>query len=264
MRLPGGLVECGTRRRDFAFRPLTGALELALAEIGETAPNTPQAVTQVLRLVLAQLCGEPPSAERVAALCVADRQFLMRELERHLGVGGGWFHGCCEQCGSDFDFHLDYAQLPVQEAEEGFPRAMLRHDGRTFAFRLPTGEDQESLLQLPPAEAPDWLLGQLAEDPDERLPEDPEFRAAAEAALDAMAPGIVLVVEAACPQCGKDNRVELDPYRALARSSDPLLHEVHQIAAHYHWSEGEILALPRTRRQHYLQLIDRARGVRGD
>ena len=30
--LPGGLVEHGQRRRDWAFHPLTGALELALAE----------------------------------------------------------------------------------------------------------------------------------------------------------------------------------------------------------------------------------------
>ncbi len=32
MRLPGGIVRDGARRRDFAFRPLTGAVELALAE----------------------------------------------------------------------------------------------------------------------------------------------------------------------------------------------------------------------------------------
>ncbi|MCK7500249.1 MAG: hypothetical protein MZW92_65580 [Comamonadaceae bacterium] len=36
---------------------------------------------------------------------------------------------------------------------------------------------------------------------------------------------------------------------------------VHRLAWHYHWSEAEILALPRGRRAHYLALIDAARGM---
>jgi len=36
---------------------------------------------------------------------------------------------------------------------------------------------------------------------------------------------------------------------------------VHTLAWYYHWSEAEILALPRARRQLYLSRIDRARGM---
>ncbi len=64
-----------------------------------------------------------------------------------------------------------------------------------------------------------------------------------------------------CPECGAANNVDLDPYRVLARSSDELLRQVHQIATHYHWGEAEILAMPRMRRQRYLDLIDRDRGM---
>ncbi|MDD4881951.1 MAG: hypothetical protein PHR30_13185 [Gallionellaceae bacterium] len=261
MQLPGGLVENGTRRRDWAFRPVSGALELALAEVKEEAGSAPQAVTQALSLALDRLGGGPATEARVAALCVADRQFLMRELERHLGNEGGWFQADCRHCGECFDFRIDYADLPVQEAGAGYPLAQIDLDGRQIRFRLPTGADQERLADLPDEKAGPWLARQLALDAD--LPEAPgqDLIAAAEAALEAIAPGICLTVQAACPECATVNEVDLNPYRVLARQSDPLLQEVHQIALHYHWREADILDLPRARRQRYLQLIDRARGM---
>src|SRR5690349_7406102 len=84
MQLPGGIVENGHRRRDWAFRPVSGALELALAEAGDGAASTPAAVTQVLAAALDRVAGEAATPPRVAGLCVVDRQFLMRELDRHL------------------------------------------------------------------------------------------------------------------------------------------------------------------------------------
>ena len=259
MQLPGGLVEDGVRRRDWVFRPLSGALELALAEVAEEAGNTPRAVTRALALALDRLAGAAATPPRVADLCVADRQFLMRELERHFGYSGGWFQAKCGQCGVPFDFHLDYAELPVREAGEGYPQARVELNGRPLRLRLPTGADQEILADLPEEAARSWLLRQLAIG--EASPQSPAAVATAEAALESIAPGIVLRLQTTCPECGGGNEVELDPYRVLARGSDPLLQEIHLIAAHYHWSEAEILDLPRSRRQRYLQMIDRARGL---
>lgn len=261
MQLPGGLVENGARLRDWAFRPVSGALELALAEVKEDAGCAPQAVTRALSLALDRLGGAVATEARVAALCVADRQYLMRELERHLGSAGGWFQADCRTCGARFDFHLDYADLPVQEASDGYPEARVDLDGRQWRFRLPTGADQEALASLPERDTMPWLLNRLALDGG--LPEAPDqdLIGAAEAALEAISPGVVLNVQACCPECGAGNTVELDPYRVLARPAGQLLHEVHQIASHYHWSEADILDLPRARRQRYLQLIDRARGM---
>lgn len=259
MPLPGGLLENGKRQRDFAFRPVSGALELALAEVAEQASSMPRAVTQALCIALDRLAGGVATPERVAALCVADRQYLMRELERHLGTQGGWFQATCQQCGEVFDFHIDYADLPVTDAAPGFPEAQVDMDGRQWRFRLPNGADQALLADLPEADAVPWLMQRLAGEP---LPEGrQDLQAAAEAALEAVSPGIVLTVAAACPACGATNGVGLDPYRALARGSGTLLQEVHQIALHYHWSEADILGLPHARRQRYLQLLDRARGM---
>lgn len=263
MRLPGGLVDHGERRRDFAFHPVSGALELALSEAGEQAPSMPCAVTRALTLSLARLAGAPPTPERVAALCVADRQYLMRALDGHLGAGAAWMQGSCPGCGQRFDFRLDPAELPVQEAGPGFPQAQVELDGRPLWFRLPTGADQELLArqaELPQDDASAWLMQRLACG---GTPPEPtaEAMAAVEAALERVSPAIVLAVQAACPDCGTAAEVELDPYGMLARPADALLHEVHRIAWHYHWPEAEILALPQARRQRYLRLIDRARGM---
>ena len=46
MQLPGGLVEGGKRQRQYRFRPVSGALELALAETAEVAASIPEAVTR--------------------------------------------------------------------------------------------------------------------------------------------------------------------------------------------------------------------------
>ncbi|MBN1203768.1 MAG: hypothetical protein JXB05_02445 [Myxococcaceae bacterium] len=35
-----------------------------------------------------------------------------------------------------------------------------------------------------------------------------------------------------------------------------MLHDVHRLASRYHWGEGEILAMPLSRRQAYLGLIE--------
>lgn len=269
--LPGGLVEHDRRRRDWAFRPLTGALELALAEAAESAQDTPSAVTAVLSQALTRLAGDTPAPHRVDALCLADRQFLMRQLARHLDDDPGqgtaqWFSSQCPACGARFDFALDMAELPVTEAGPGYPWVELRgDDGVARRFRLPVGADLSELARQPDDAVEAWLLQRLAESPDTLPLDDPAqigaWAARVEAALDRIAPALVLQVLAACPECDTTHAVDLDPYGALQHGPDTLLQEVHRLAWHYHWSEDQILALHRQRRQRYLQLIDQARGL---
>lgn len=261
MQLPGGLVEEGRRQRQYRFWPVSGALELALAETAEVAASIPVAVTRMLALALKDLGGEPVNEERAASLCVADRQFLMRELDRHLGFDGGWFHADCAVCTARFDFHLRYGELPVQEAGPDFPLATIEWQGRALRFRLPTGRDQEALTRVPGGQARSWLLQQLSCEPEQLATVDEALVDSVEAALETVAPTVVVQVQARCPECGASTTVDLDPYRVLMRQSDDLLSQVHRIALYYHWSETEILGLPHTRRQRYLEMIDRSRGM---
>nr|WP_320010940.1 hypothetical protein [uncultured Desulfobulbus sp.] len=261
MLLPGGLIEGENRFRQWAFKPVSGMMELMLCEAGETSMNTPQAVTRVLALALSSLGERPVTEARIANLCVGDRQFLMRELEQHLGTSGGWFHADCRECSARFDFSLQFADLPVQEAGPSYPLARVQWQGRQMYFRLPTGADQEQMLGIPEKKAKSWLLDHLLQEPKEELLQESGLARAVDAALEAVAPSIVTQVETACPECRATNRVELDPYRVLCRRSDALLEEIHQLASHYHWSEREILDLPCSRRQRYLDLIDQYRGM---
>ncbi|MBP8132856.1 MAG: hypothetical protein KAY13_01165 [Zoogloea sp.] len=262
--LPGGLVTEGGLARDYAFVPADGALELALGEVAPLATSTPQAVSLTLVAALHSVAGGVASRERVDGLCVADRQFLMRQLARHLGDEGGWFDACCGACGAHFDFRLDYRDLPVKPAGPDFPRTSVRLGRRSLTLRVPTGADQLRLLDAPAAEREIHLLGALLDRFDGlelARGANADERRRLEATLEEIAPAVCTEVAAPCPECGHVTRVGIDPYGVLARSSDDLLGDIHRLASNYHWSEAEILALPRLRRQRYLQLIDRSRGL---
>ncbi len=264
--LPGGLPAQGRLRRDFAFRPADGRLELALAEAADAAASTPDAVSRALTASLATLAGAPASRERVDALCVADRQYLMRRLAALLGRGAGWYDAHCGCCGAGFDFRLDAAGLPAKPAGPGFPLARLRLGRRTLALRVPTGADQIAVLGLPSAARREALLRALelrAGGAPSALPQRLEARhfARCEAALEAEAPELACRVQADCPECGHTNQVDIDPYGILAHDPDRTLQDVHRLAWHYHWAEADILALPLARRARYLSLIDAARGM---
>lgn len=262
--LPGGLPGAGGLVRDYAFVAADGALELALDTIAESAASTPEAVSLSLLAALDTLAGGAPSLARINALCVADRQFLMRELGCHLGNQGGWFDAACAACGARFDFQLDYRALPLKPAGADFPHARLRVGERELRLRVPTGADQLQILEAPAAEREIRLLGALIEQPDG--PElarqaDAATRQRLDAALEESAPAICTELAAPCPECGHVTPVGLDPYGVLARSSEALLDDIHRLASSYHWSEAEILALPRRRRQRYLERLDAERGL---
>jgi hypothetical protein len=267
-QLPGGFPDAQGRRRSYAFRRADGALEMALADAVDEADDTPDAVSRALLASLAELAGEPPTRVAVDALCVADRQFLMRALDSHLGHQGGWFDATCTQCATPFDFRLDATQLPVKPAGEHFPLAHLRLGEQPLTLRVPTGADQIRVLHEPAESRREALLRALeVVDPKSgsALPAQlsRELYEHCETALEAEAPELACTVSANCPECGQANAVGIDPYGALARTPAGLLAEVHRLAWHYHWSEAEILALPRHRRQQYLRLIDAARGMTG-
>jgi hypothetical protein len=66
-----------------------------------------------------------------------------------------------------------------------------------------------------------------------------------------------------CPFCEEENHYEIDLERlALARLHEAqrrLIEVIHGLAAHYHWSEREVLLLPPWRRARYLALIEKER-----
>jgi hypothetical protein len=271
MLLPGGIAEDGTLQRDFAFRPMTGAVQLAVAESGASPGSLPARVTAALAASLEMVGGRAPLPEVVTGLAVADRQFLMLELAARLAPGETWLTAWCAACRERFDFAVDYRCLPVKEAGAGYPFVDVKTSRGQCRFRVPIGADQELVHDLDDGEALRCLLacclvahggrrtdGRSSRDVVESFSHD-DF-AAIDTAFESVAPEVAVSVQAACPACGALHVIPVDLYRALSDSQgENLLQEIHAIASAYHWGEAEILALPLDRRRRYLELIERSR-----
>lgn len=270
MPLPGGLWRGGERHRGFAFQPLTGAVELAMAAASSSSACLPARVTAVLAAALEQVGGEPADTARVHGLCVGDRQFLARQLAAHLGRDGVWLVAECGRCGESFDFYVEQSSLPVKEAGKGAPWAEAETSRGTCRLRLPTGADQEAIAAVEDdREALRELAARCLVAVDgARVDEESAWRrrlpdedlAAIEAALEGVAPEVALRARVRCPQCAHDHDVWVDPYLGLEGLGEELLAEIHELASTYHWSEAELLSLPQERRRLYLRMVDRSRG----
>lgn len=273
MELPGGLLWGGALQRSFCFKPVTGTLELTLAESGWSARSHPERVTAVLCAALHRLGDENGvSADRVRSLCVGDRQFLMRKLAAHIDDRVFWLTVACSECREKLDVPVRHSELPVKPAGEGYPETVMETSLGLLRVRVPTGADQEVLARI---EDDDRALGVLIERITavagaetegggvdvSRL--SPDELAAIEARVEAMAPEVASHLLVTCPHCLSENTVPITPYACLERPVGELFSEIHRLAFWYHWSERDILELPRTRRQLYLDLIDRTRGLHG-
>lgn len=80
-----------------------------------------------------------------------------------------------------------------------------------------------------------------------------------EAGLEAMDPAAEIILEYACPACGRDWGGVFDAatllWSDLRDQARRLMAEVAILARAYHWSEGDILALPPGRRRFYLEAV---------
>lgn len=269
MQLPGGVWTRDGLRRDFRFRPVQGHLELAIAESNSGAASTPTRVTRILKAALGEVAGKVPTEQDIADLSVGDRQFLMRQLAIRLDRNEQWYSAECSSCDETFDFSVQVSDLPVKEAGAGYPYAVVTTADGELRLCVPTGREQQALpAELDTESARLWLLKQCIDrgmqDAGRNVPVkhfSQEVVSACENALEQIAPEIGNLVEVNCPVCGAANRVHIDPYGAVLTMHTELFSQIHVLAANYHWSQGEILDLPSSRRRLYLQLIDRARGM---
>lgn len=267
MRLPGGLWRDGERLRDFAFRPATGAVELAVAESTNRTDPPPGRVTAVLTEALAHIGGRPVEVADVRGLAVGDRQFLMRRLGALLGFDEFWLTATCDQCEAPFDFPIAPATLPVKAAARGFPFVEVDTSLGRRRFRVPTGEDQEAIADMADEGAAVRRVVGLCGVPAEGEKEAPgdgftdDDIADIDATLEEVAPEVATTALAACPECGHSGEVYIDPAVWMELGTGTILDDIHILASTYNWGEAEILALPRERRQRYLRMIERDAGM---
>jgi hypothetical protein len=122
----------------------------------------------------------------------------------------------------------------------------------TIDFRLPTPNDQLAVHGLPNA------VGALMRRCLSPADAPASLRRKAEAALEAIAPCLSCDLQAVCPECGTQLNLYFEPRRfclsELRDRAASIYADVDVLARCYHWSENEILSLPRARRVAYVQL----------
>jgi hypothetical protein len=271
--LPGGLVHEDTRVRRGRLRPITGRLELALARAG--GDDRPTRVDRLLAIAVERLGELGAPAALGARLCPGDREYLLVRLAAALRGRQQWLSASCRGCGELLDLSLDLGELPMSEAGAGYPRCALEVDGRTLVVRVPLGEDvvaSGAARTLDERVAARALLLRCVVAIDGQPPTETQLEGLSTAALeridvalDELCPAIASRLETVCPDCGAARELELDPLELLGQEpDDALFEEVHALAMAYHWTEGQILGLPRDRRRLYLGLVDRDRGMSGE
>ncbi|HEX3765605.1 MAG TPA: hypothetical protein VHW23_43215 [Kofleriaceae bacterium] len=274
----GVLDAQGKRARTAVLTPATGYGELAGAE----EPNPFRAALALLSQCVQELGpfrGPEIDMALLGQLLAVDRDYLLVHLNR-LTFGDVRYQTVhCPQasCGHRLDvrFALSGAELPElapSVATEAGGTLELP-GGRVVRFRLPRAADQVELHGVPPPDLEAAFLRRCVRDGGdegrqvrcaELMAMPAQVRADVVRRIVAASPEMDLAVPLACVECGRPFRFVFDPVRALLAelkaSRGELLRQVHRLARSYHWSQSEILGLPRSLRHEYLELVQEEAG----
>lgn len=263
--LPFGVPDGrGLRARRAVLAPVTGRGELRGAE----EPNPFQAALDLLAASARELGprrARGVDVAAVAALLPVDRDFLLVQLDRLTFGDLRYVTVVCpaEGCGKRVDVRLDLATVAAPELSVEPEGRLSLPGGRETRYRLPTAGDQAALYGLRGGELEATFLERCARfegGPAEAYALPAEQRAAVVSEILAASPELDLTLDLECVECGGPFRFTHDPVRSLLdelrASRGALLKEVHYLALYYHWSQAEILDLPRGLRREYLGLLE--------
>jgi hypothetical protein len=200
-----------------------------------------------------------PGKAKELAVCDCDRLFAAIYL-KYFGerIEG---RSLCRDCNEPFESSFSLRDLMASLVDGAAAKATgpdeegiyILPDGRRF--RLPTADDQYSVIGLEPEKAAATLLERCVVEGSAMA--SPEI---IQAAMDDVGPVLDLDLEAACPKCRalQSVRFDIQAYllRALAYERRFLNHEVHRIAMAYGWGHEEILSLTREDRRAFVRLIE--------
>ena len=282
--LPGGYVDdAGVAHAVVELEPLSGHDEEILAEMGKRGCAASVVTNLLSRRIkrLGTLTTITPALVR--ELLVGDRDFLMMKL-RAMSFGTKVLStlNCSNPaCDELMDVAFDLNEIPIEryainarifklQLSDAARLSDASDAQQDVEFRLPTGGDQEELagiFAVDEARALDLLLARCVKRIGARESCDAEFiaslpfstRGEIEAEIERLSPKISLALDGICPECGLpfESPLDLTNFFAaeLQRNLPRLEQDVHTLALHYHWSEQDILALPRPKRLRYLRLL---------
>jgi len=220
-------------------------------------------------------------ATRLLELCAVDPEALLPPghfIELSIGqriecllllAAGGWEKALsvvfkCQGCGEDLELDLTFKELSdVQREADQIETVGINLEGRRIEFRKPKGRDQEAwagTVFQDELDAATRMISSLAVTPDFSATLGRDSVSEIERMFEDADPLVNFSCQVRCGECDRLNGYRVDLMEAalamLSRIQTQLIHTIHKMASHYHWSEADVLAVPEWRRQQYLQLIE--------
>ncbi len=276
VQLLHGVWRAGRRYGTVVLRDLTGRDEAFLLELPASWSAARKTSALLERIVEPVEELDEPVSKLVRLMSGGDRERLLVALcQRLLGDRVDLVAGCgtaeCREL-SEISLSLEtfLADQSARSEHESF-ELDCGDNGRNLhvRFRLPNGFMEERAARTArsdPALAANELIGKVVLDVTDDEGEAIDLETvqaivgpAVESAVQKLEPGLDRHAAVKCTACGAEFVAEFDALsiltNAVARGGD-IFRQVDRLARVYHWAEADILALPATRRQKYLQLIE--------
>jgi hypothetical protein len=248
--LPLGLLVRGRRERRAVLRGFDGDLQLRLLDLDLKQPRE-RVVSKALTLCVERIGSvQNPPSEIFDRLILSDRHALVRSLMIGRGHRELTATADCPACMRRQEMMLDLSPIELPRVPDSASAVLSRDDGESKCYlRFPCAVDLEQAhdedgllsrcLDCEPAMASPWL-------------------AEAEKMLSRYDPLGYVEIVGECPDCRGELRAEFDLVASwlsrLGNDCGMLIEEIHLLASRYHWTEKEILSIPVSRRQTYLDL----------
>jgi len=240
------------------LRELCGHDELAVQGV-----DTRSAINLLARvLLLPGASYEQSVAEALAhAMSAADRDALLATLHRHCWGDRIVSTLCCKACSARFDLSFTLSELQRQLHAQG--QRWLREKSTPEAWQAPappSGVQEIAAAELAyEGRTQDAMQVLLRQDSAPAVEDTPALVEELAQRLENCAPILDLELDAQCAECGHAQQAHFDVQsfvlQRLLNERDLLLHDIHTLAIGYGWPLGEILALPRSTRRSFAQLL---------
>jgi len=218
--------------------------------------------------LLAVACADDEQPDQLAQLSIGQRDACLLTLRER--IFGPQLAGVapCPDCGELLEFGINAAEIRVAQALEPAGTIDLSHADYEVRFRLPNSLDLTTLDANADNQTNRQRLLTLcvlvarrgsAEITADKLP--PEVVAAVAERMAQADPQADVQIALDCPKCAHRWQVPLDIlsffWSEINAWAIRLLHDVHVLASAYGWREADILSMSPTRRQAYMELVQR-------
>jgi hypothetical protein len=207
--------------------------------------------------LLESMLDKDAEAVKATSIVTADRDRILAAIYQDLYGSKIESTVSCRHCREQFDVDFSLTTLLTQlhPGKTELPKNGLYETANGVVYRLPTGADEMKAILTEETDPAQALLAQCLVDRADLAKAD-----MVEEAMATLAPVMNLEMQAICPECAREQNVRFDMQTfllvRLKKERPRLLYEIHRIASSYHWSQQEILQLPRTLRKQYVELIE--------